>query len=113
LAAEAKKEGASAIRMKYKDGAVAVSEVAPTPTPISGHFYFDATGAKYKCLSVENGVVNWIQLETKIGALTYDVHVQQPIESVRHFYEITDEDEKQRLNRRYSQQIPSRIPTSQ
>ncbi len=105
LAAEAKKEGASAIRKKHKDGAVSVSEVAATPTPISGHFYFDASGAKYKCLSVENRVVNWIQLETKIGALTYDVHVRQPIASVRHFYEITDEDEKQRLNRRHLQLI--------
>jgi hypothetical protein len=105
LAAEAKKEGALAIRKKYKDGAVSVSEVAPTPIPISGHFYFDATGAKYKCLSVESGVVNWIQLETKIGALTCDVHVRQPIESVRHFYEITDEEEQQRLNRRHLQLI--------
>ena len=105
LAAEAKKEGASAIRKKYNDGAVSVSEVAPMPSPVPGHFYFDATGAKYKCLSVENGVVNWIQLETKIGALIYDAHVRQPLESVRHFYEISDQDEKQRLNRRYSQLI--------
>jgi hypothetical protein len=111
LAAEARKEGAAAIRRKYKDGAVSVSEITPTPAPVPGHFYFDATGAKYKCLSVQDGIVSWMQLESKIGALTFDAVVRQPLASVRHCYEITDSGEMARLNRRCAQltaQINSR-----
>jgi hypothetical protein len=99
LAAEAKKEGATAIRKKYRDGAVNVDEVRPTPTPLVGRFYFDSTGAKYKCVEVRGLMVTWIQLETKIGSITLDALVQQSVESLR-CYEIIDAEEIARLERR-------------
>jgi hypothetical protein len=105
LAAKAKKDGAAAIRQRYQDGAVSLSEVSPTPAPIPGHFYFDPTGAKYKCLGVQDGIVNWMQLESQIGAMTFDLHLQGPLDSFRHCYEITDPDEKARLERRCTQAV--------
>jgi len=99
LAAEAKMEGAEAIRKKYRDGAVSVDEVAPTPPPIVGRFYFDNTGAKYKCVEVSGEIVTWLQLETKIGAITFDAVVRQSLQSLR-CYEITDAEEIGRLERR-------------
>jgi len=103
LGAEAKKEGSAAIRQKYQDGAVSVAEIASTPPPQPGHFYFDVSGTKYKCIEVRNDIVTWFQLESQLGALTVDAVVQQPIASVRHCYEITDSDEKSRLERRCAQ----------
>jgi hypothetical protein len=99
LAAEAQKEGATAIRMKYHDGAVAVDQVAPTALPVAGRFYFDSTGAKFKCIEVGSEMVTWLQLETKIGAITFDAVVRQPLRSLR-CYEITDAEEVGRLERR-------------
>jgi hypothetical protein len=98
-AAEAQKEGPAAIRKNYHDGAVSVDEIAPPPPPIVGRFYFDNTGAKYKCLEVSGEIVTWLQLETKIGAITFDAVVQQPLRSLR-CYEITDDEEIGRLERR-------------
>ncbi len=42
-------------------------------------------------------------LESQLGALTVDAVVQQPLASIRHCYEITDPDEKARLERRCAQ----------
>jgi hypothetical protein len=103
LAAEAKKEGPTLIRQKYQDGAVSVAEISPTAAPTPGHFYFDASGTKYKCLDIRNEMVIWMQLESQIGALTVDAMVQQPLATVRHCYEITDPDETARLERRCAQ----------
>jgi hypothetical protein len=113
LAAEARKDGAAKIRAKYQDGAVSVEDAARTAPPVPGNFYFDATGAKLKCLEIRDGVVVWLQLETQIGGLTVDAVVLQQLNSVRHVYEITDGEEKARLERRYDQvksqiQIPSK-----
>jgi hypothetical protein len=110
LAAEAKKEGAAAIRRKHKDGAVSSADVAPTPAPMPGRFYFDGTGAKYKCLSVQNEVVTSMLLESQVGSLTFDAMMQQPLASIRHWYEITDPDEKARLERRCGQLTASINP---
>jgi hypothetical protein len=99
LAAEAKKEGTAAIREKYHDGAVSVDQVARLPPPVVGRFYFDSTGAKYKCVEVSDEMVTWFQLETKIGAITFDAIVRQSLDSLR-CYEITDAEEVGRLERR-------------
>lgn len=103
LAAEAKKDGATKIRAKYQDGAVSVEDVARTAPPVPGNFYFDATGAKFKCLEIRDGVLIWLQLETQIGGLTVDAVLLQQLNSVRHVYEITDSEEKARLQRRYDE----------
>jgi hypothetical protein len=101
LAAEAKQMGADAIRKKYHDGATSPLDVAPTPRPVPGKFYFDTTGAKYRCLLVDGEMVEMIQLESQIGVVTYDLHVRRPISSFRHIYELKDADEIARLERRF------------
>ncbi|HXP67885.1 MAG TPA: hypothetical protein VOA88_01260 [Candidatus Dormibacteraeota bacterium] len=101
LAGEAQLIGEKAIRKKYHDGAVSPLDVAPTAPPVAGRFYFDITGAKYKCLSVQDEMVEMIQLESQIGVVTYDLHVKRPISSFRHLYELKDQDETARLERRF------------
>lgn len=103
LAAEARKDGAAAIRKKYQDGAVSVEEFALSPPPVPDCFYFDSTGTKYKCLNVKDGNVTLMQLESQVGMLTVDAIVLRPLDSIRGFYEITDPDEKARLERRCQQ----------
>jgi hypothetical protein len=53
-------------------------------------------------VSVRDGVVTWMQLESKIGALTLNAMVQQPLGAIQ-CYEITDPEEKARLERRCTQ----------
>jgi hypothetical protein len=101
LAAEARTIGEEGIRNKYHDGAFSPLDVAPTPPPVPGKFYFDSTGAKFKCLSVEGGLVEMVQLETQVGVLTYDLYLKQPISAFRHLYELKDSEETARLERRF------------
>jgi len=101
LAADAQLMGESAIRKKYHDGAVSPLDVAPTPPPVAGKFYFDPTGAKFRCIGVEGETVEMVQLESQIGVVTYDVHMKCPITSFRHLYELQDKDEAARLERRF------------
>ena len=106
LAAEARLIGQKAIRQKYRDGAISPLDVAPTPPPVAGKFYFDTTGAKYKCLRVEGDGVEMVQLESQLGVVTYDLHVQRPISSFRHLYELKDAEAVARLERRFLGLIP-------
>lgn len=100
LAAEAKAMGAKAIREKYDDGAVTVADVQRTPVPVPGRFYFDLAGSKYKCISVINGLITWMLLDSKIGPISVDAVLRQKSDKARHYYEITDRDEIDRLQRR-------------
>jgi hypothetical protein len=101
MTAEAQLVGESEIRKKYRDGAVSPLDVRPTPPPIAGKFYFDATGAKYKCIRVDGAVVDMVQLESQIGVVTYDLHIRRAISEFRHLYELTDDEEAARLERRF------------
>jgi hypothetical protein len=101
LLAEAKLIGEDAIRKKHNDGAASPLDVAPTPPPTMGKFYFDTTGAKFKCIRVEGEIVDMIQLESQLGVVTYDLYIRRHIASLRHLYELTDEDETARLERRF------------
>ena len=47
-----------------------------------------------------DGVVLWMLLESQIAGVTVDAVEQQPLAAVRHCYELTDIDEKARLERR-------------
>lgn len=101
LLAEAKLIGEDAIRKKHNDGAVSPLHVAAAPPPIAGKFYYDTTGAKFKCIRVEGEIVDMIQLESQLGVVTYDLYVRRNIASLRHLYELKDEDETARLERRF------------
>jgi hypothetical protein len=96
LLAEAKMIGEDAIRKKHNDGAASPLDVAATPPPTAGKFYFDTTGAKFKCIRVEGEIV-----ESQLGVVTYDLYVRRHITSLRHLYELKDEDETARLERRF------------
>jgi hypothetical protein len=100
LAAEARKNGAAWVRAKHRDGATSPADIAPCPPPVPGKFYYDVAGAKYKCMAIADGKVTWFQLEGKLGLMTFDAIAKQPLESVRHIYPISDEDEIARLERR-------------
>jgi hypothetical protein len=106
LSAEARLVGEKAIRMKYHGGAVSASDVSPTPPPKPGRFYYDTTGAKYKCIDCENGIVTMMQLESQVGVITFDVLLRRPTSAYPHVYEITDAD-----GRLPSLCIPGRGPT--
>ena len=101
LLAEAKLIGEDAIRQKHNDGAASPLDVAPTPPPVPGKFYYDTTGAKFKCVRVEGEVVDMIQLESQLGVVTYDLYVRRNIAELRHLYELKDEEETARLERRF------------
>jgi hypothetical protein len=101
LLAEAKLIGEDAIRKNYNDGAASPLHVAATPPPIAGKFYYDTTGAKFKCVRVEGEIVDMIQLESQLGVITYDLYLRRNITSVRHLYELRDEGETARLERRF------------
>jgi hypothetical protein len=42
-----------------------------------------------------------VQLESQIGVVTYDLHVKRPISFFRHLYELKDNEEAARLERRF------------
>ena len=101
LLADAKLRGEDAIRRKYNDGAASPLDVAATPPPVPGKFYYDTTGAKFKCIRVDGEIIDMIQLESQLGVVTYDLYVRRHITQLRHLYELTDEDEAARLERRF------------
>jgi hypothetical protein len=102
LAGEAKSLKATEIRSKHDDGPSTLSEVRRTGPPQLGRFYFDFTGTKYKCIATSDEHVTLMILEQTVGPITIDAVVKQPAAELRHLFEIRDNAEIERLERRIS-----------